>query len=209
MRDYVEWHRSYDDPASSLSRRLEVVRRRLGEALNALHRHDLRVLSLCAGDGRDVLDVVGRRAAHPEPSIVLVEQDCRLAAAAAERANAHRLSQVVVVQGDAGLASTWSEHVPVDLLLLCGIFGNISSDDVRRTIDSIPALVRHGGHIVWTRGSDPGPDLRNQLRAWCSATGLIEVAYDGPPEAFGVALNVRPPTAIDQPVPPQLFTFLR
>ena len=34
-RDWVAWHRAYEDDDSSLSRRLAVVRRRVGEALDA------------------------------------------------------------------------------------------------------------------------------------------------------------------------------
>ena len=36
MADWVGWHAPYDDPDSTQSRRLVVVRRRVGEALDAL-----------------------------------------------------------------------------------------------------------------------------------------------------------------------------
>ena len=36
MADWVGWHARYDDPDSTQSRRLVVVRRRVGEALDAL-----------------------------------------------------------------------------------------------------------------------------------------------------------------------------
>ena len=210
IRDYVEWHRGYDDPASSLSRRLEVVRRRLRQALDALHRPDLRVLSLCAGDGRDILDVAASGTPSASAlSVVLVEQDPRLAAAAAERARLHRFPGVTVVQGDGGASGTWGGYLPVDLLLLCGIFGNISAGDIRRTIDAAPAMVRDGGYIAWTRGSGPGGDLREQVRGWFEEAGLAEVAFDGPPERFGVGLYVRTPAAVPRAIPPRLFTFLR
>ena len=208
MRDYVDWHRSYDDAGSSLSRRLEVVRRRLHQALDALVGEEVRVLSLCAGDGRDILDVVARRGGE-EPSVVLAEKDPRLAADAAKRAAAHGLSRVVVVEGDAGDPLTWLEHVPVDLLVLCGIFGNITDVDIRQTIVSIPAMLREEGHVVWTRGADGDLDLRPQVRKWFADAGFAEIAFDGSPEPFGVGLNVRSPAAGCRELPPRLFSFIR
>lgn len=210
-RDYVDWHRAYDDPTSALSRRLEVVRRRLGQALDAIPGEECRVLSLCAGDGRDILDVVGTFAAGNArmPSVVLVELNLELASAAGERARGHGLEAAVVLRGDAGDTSTWRDFVPVDLLVLCGIFGNISPGDIEQTISCVPAMVRDGGYVVWTRGAGPGSDLRPQVRSWFADAGLPEVAFDGTPERYGVGLNVRSPAAGERDLPRRLFTFLR
>lgn len=211
IRNYVEWHRGYDDPTSALSRRLEVVRRRLKQVLDAIPGEDCRVLSLCAGDGRDILDVVGTFTAGDArtPSIVLVELDPELASAAVERARGQRLETVVVIRGDAGEASTWKDCVPVDLLLLCGIFGNISPGDIEQTVSCVPAMVRDGGYVVWTRGGSPVSDLRPQVRNWFADAGLPEVAFDGAPARYGVGLNARPPAAGKRVLPRRLFTFCR
>ena len=59
--DWVEWHRGYDSPTSPLSRRLEVVRRDLRRALGTSPSEPggtRRLVSICAGDGRDVLPVI-------------------------------------------------------------------------------------------------------------------------------------------------------
>ncbi|SEH03324.1 hypothetical protein SAMN05444920_13542 [Nonomuraea solani] len=58
-RDWVAWHDHYDVPGSALERRLAVVRRWVGAALD---EGASRVVSLCAGQGRDLLPVL---AAHP------------------------------------------------------------------------------------------------------------------------------------------------
>jgi hypothetical protein len=60
VKDWLAWHEDYDDPSSALSRRLVVVRRRLTEALDAPADRPRRLLSLCAGDGRDVIPVSTR-----------------------------------------------------------------------------------------------------------------------------------------------------
>jgi hypothetical protein len=61
VKDWLAWHEGYDDPSSSLARRLEVVRRRLGAVLDAAAGERRQLLSLCAGDGRDVIPVLAAR----------------------------------------------------------------------------------------------------------------------------------------------------
>jgi hypothetical protein len=68
MTDSIGWHERYDDPDSSVARRLVVVQRRIAEVLDALAPlGEQRVLSLCAGTGRDLIEVLRRRPDGPEP----------------------------------------------------------------------------------------------------------------------------------------------
>ena len=53
--DWVAWHRDYADPESALSGRLEEVREQIRRALPDA---PARVLSICAGQGDDLLTVV-------------------------------------------------------------------------------------------------------------------------------------------------------
>jgi hypothetical protein len=55
-RDWTRWHDDYDDPESHLSTRLRVVQRRLGGTLDAARPGALRLISACAGQGRDVIE---------------------------------------------------------------------------------------------------------------------------------------------------------
>lgn len=205
-RDWLVWHDAYADPDSSQSRRLTVVRRRIGDALDASPAGPVRVLSLCAGDGRDLLPEL---AARPERTVaaVLVELDKELAGRARAGAAAARLDVNVRI-ADAGATSTFADVVPVDVLMLCGIFGNVADADIRRTIDAVPALLVPGGTVVWTRGRFGDVDLRPSLRRWFVEAGLEEVAYDGEPESFGVGVARGPsPAAVDIVLPDRVFTF--
>ncbi len=210
MTDWQAWHARYDQPGSGLARRLEVVRRRVGEALAALGDAPARVLSLCAGDGRDLLPGLAS-AGGQRWRCTLVERDPVLAAAAAERAHALGLTDVDVVVGNAGDPATFTAHLPVDLLLVCGVLGNISEDDCRTTISAVPAMLRPGGMVVWTRGGSEH-DLRPSVRRWFVEAGCDELAYDGEPESYGVGLgrlaSPAPPGA-PRALPTRLFTFLR
>lgn len=204
VRDWHRWHDAYDDPASSLSRRLAVVRRRIDEVLS--HGRTTSILSLCAGDGRDVIPALAAQRTPRNVAVTLVEADPALAAAAAKRA-AQAGVPVDVVVGDAGAPATWAAVPPVDLLLLCGIFGNISPDDIRRTIRSTPQLLAPGGVVIWTRGGRK-PDLRRQVRQWFRTAGLDELSFDQEPEGYGVGVNRRTKTDVAlAALPDRLFTF--
>ncbi|MGH7758100.1 MAG: methyltransferase domain-containing protein [Candidatus Dormibacteria bacterium] len=188
MADWIEWHRGYVDPRTPQARRLPLVRAGIAEALSErAGRDELRILSLCAGDGRDLLPELAR---HPEPlgRAVLVELDPNLAKAARRRASSLGLARVAVVVGDAGSGDLLRPHLPVDLLLLCGIFGNLAVADLRRTIEVVPGMLRRGGWVIWTRGNRD-PDIRESIRRWFQAAGLVEHSFQGAPEAYGVGVN--------------------
>ena len=55
--------------------------------------------------------------------------------------------------GDAGLVSSYVGAGPADVLLACGVFGNIPDGDLLRTVDALPGLLAPGGTVVWTRGA--------------------------------------------------------
>ena len=206
--DWVAWHRPYSDASSSLSRRLAVVRTRIGETLDRVGGGGpIRVLSLCAGDGRDVLPELAARPSL-QSTTTLVELDDRLAAAA--RTAASQVAGVEVRQGDAGDVATFEDVLPVDLLLLCGIFRNIALRDVRLTIAAVPSMLASGGTVIWTRGWFTHEDLRPTIRRWFVDAGLSEVAFDGDPERFGVGvarLNKDRPSL--PPTATRLFSFTR
>ncbi len=209
MADWVGWHARYDDPGSTQARRLVVVRRRVGEALAASGPSIRRILSLCAGDGRDLLPELAARPGL-EPAVLLVERDDALAARARASATALGIHRVDVRAADAARAASFEDVLPVDLLLLCGIFGNVVDEDIRRTVSAVPLLLVPGGVVIWTRGRLDGPDLRPAVRAWFLEAGLEEVAYDEEPEGFGVGV-ARAGDDVSRvgPIPDPLFTFVR
>ncbi len=208
--DWLEWHRDYEDPASSHSQRLAVVRTRIDEALDGLDVRARRVLSLCAGDGRDLLPVLATRPGVT-PEVLLVELEPSLARAAADNAAGLGLEEVLVAEADAGETAVFADVLPVDLLLLCGIFGNVSDEDIQGTLAALPAMVSPGGYVIWTRGRFTGNDLRPTVRQWVVEAGFEELAYDGDPAPYGVGLARRvaddPPTRVS--LPNRLFTFVR
>ncbi|MCA1709701.1 MAG: class I SAM-dependent methyltransferase [Actinobacteria bacterium] len=205
VMDWVAWHEAYDDGDSSLARRLDLVQRRLGELIQGASPRR-RVLSLCAGDGRDVIPVLAR-AASP-PAALLVENDETLARRARESALAAGLEALEVRCADAGDPASFEQVLPADILLLCGIFGNIEHNSVKEVIDILPRLLAAGGHVIWTRGGSE-PDRRPEIRGWFPQAGLREIAFDGAPEPYGVGVNRLAAGAVygARPLPQRVFTF--
>jgi hypothetical protein len=184
-----------------------VVRNRVTEALTRLPPEGpARILSLCSGDGRDLLPGLASLERRCWQAL-LVEKDESLASAASRTAQRLGLAEVTVTSGDAGEWSTFAAFLPVDLLLLCGIFGNIPDTDIRATVASTPAMLRPGASVIWTQGSSE-PDLRPVIRAWFTDAGLTEVGFESEPEGFGVGVArlMSAPLSV-KGAPDRLFSF--
>jgi hypothetical protein len=210
VRDWVDWHRGYDDPSSSISARLERVRLYLADAISQAPPGPVQILSLCAGQGHDVLGVLPGHPRQEDVCALLVEFDSHNAAIARDRAAQAGLTRVEVREADAGEVGSFADALPADVLMLCGIFGNVSDADIRRTVQAAPALCAAGATVIWTRHRR-APDLTPQLRAWFAAGGFEEVAFDALDTekltAVGVhRLRNRQPAAPPAVVAP-MFTF--
>ena len=208
MRDWVEWHAEYDDPESHLRKRLDRVCFHLGQAIDSAPAGPVQLLSLCAGQGRDVIGVLPGHRRRADVTAVLVESDISNAGQARSRAAEAGLSRLEVRQADASLAGSFGDVLPADVLLLCGIFGNISDSDIQRTVAAAPAMCSAGASVIWTRHRR-SPDLTPRIRAWFAASGFNEVAFDALDTATltGVGVHrLRHPSATPVPAEP-LFTF--
>ena len=177
MKDWVAWHRAYDDPTSSLSIRLERVRWHLARALDDAPPGPVRLISLCAGQGLDVLGVLPGHSRRRDVSTLLVEADPLNAEVARVAAATAVLASVRVRQADAAIVANFADALPADVLLLCGIFGNVSAGDIRRTVDAAASLCADGATVIWTRHRRP-PDLTVHVRDWFAANGFDELAFE-------------------------------
>jgi Putative methyltransferase len=177
MRDWVAWHAAYDDPSSFLSVRLRQVRQHLSEAIGRAPAGPVRLVSLCAGQGRDVIGVLPGHPRRDGVHAVLVESDPCNAEEARRAAARAGLHQVEVREADAAAVTSFADALPADVLLLCGIFGNVTDEDIHFTVEAASAMCRPGGTVIWTRHRRP-PDVTPQIRAWFAASGFDELAFD-------------------------------
>jgi hypothetical protein len=204
--DWYAWHHDYDDPATALGRRLAAVQVQIRAALDAAPPGPLHAISLCAGQGRDLIGVLAR---HPRGADVvarLVELDPRNAGAARRAAGLAGLPGVEVVTGDAALTSYYAGMVPAYLVLVCGVFGNMTDEDVRRTVGYCDQLCAHGGTVVWTRGRWP-PDLMPQICDWFAARGFERLWVSDPANGWGAAAHRFTGTPAPLERDARMFTF--
>jgi hypothetical protein len=194
----------YDDPSSSISQRLAVVRQQTAAAVDQLPPGPVRVVSLCAGDGRDL---VGALATHPRRADVrgrLVELDPDLA----ERGRAALWPGLEYLVGDAALTDNYLGAVPADLVLACGIFGNLSDADLAATVQALPSFLSPGGIVIWTRHRG-APDLVPTIDGWFAGAGFARVFLSDPDRPYGVGVHrlTAPPRPLVRGE--SLFTFVR
>jgi hypothetical protein len=205
--DWRDWHDHYDRQDSSLGRRLRVVQERIREALDAAAPGPVRVVSMCAGQGRDLLPELADHPRRGDVTARLVELDTRNAALAERAAEAAGLSGIEVVVGDAALTRHYRGMVPADLVLACGVFGNITDADVERTIDHCTQLCAHGGTVVWTRHRQ-APDLVPRICDWLEERGFERRWLSAPDAGYGVGVHRF--TGQPRPLDPdgRMFTFV-
>lgn len=203
-RDWVDWHAAYDRPGPGLAERLAEVQAQIAGALDRAPEGPIRVVSMCAGQGRDLF---GALADHPRGGDVrarLVELDPRNAAVARRAAP----EGVEIVEGDATTSTAYAGAVPADLVLVCGVFGHATDDDIRRIVEHLPMFCAPGASVIWTRGRFER-DIRPAIRGWFAGAGFEEVAFvtahDG---SWGVGAN----RLVGEPAPYEagvrLFAFV-
>ncbi len=91
--------------------------------------------------------------------------------------------------GDASITDAYKGAVPADLILMCGVFGNITADDIANTIGHLPRLCAPAATVIWTRHRQP-PDLTPHIREAFERHGFEEVSFDGDGSSpFGVGAN--------------------
>jgi hypothetical protein len=212
--DWHEWHTAYEDPASSLSRRLEAVRSELARILAARSDRATQLVSICAGDGRDTLPVLA--AADSEVSAVLVELDAELAGAAGGAADRLGLRDVHIRQADAGVVDTFDGIPRADVFMACGVFGNVTDADLRRTVQTLPQLLAPDALVIWTRGSpssDPSGyegEPADMVRDVFAACDFVEDRFIRPDDAdFRVGVHRLVGTPTTRVPGATMFRFVR
>jgi hypothetical protein len=205
--DWLDWHGRYDDPHTALPERLTVVQGFIREVLDGRPGGDMRIVSACAGQGRDLLPVLADHPGRERVHARLIELDPRNAEFARAFARSADLDRVEVVTADASETNAYLGAVPADLVLMCGVFGNVSDEDVERTVRLLPGFCAPEARVVWTRGRRL-PDLTPAIRRWFGEAGFEERAFESPGlDSYSVGMH----QLIGEPAPLQsdrrLFTF--
>ncbi|MFL6137244.1 MAG: class I SAM-dependent methyltransferase [Frankiaceae bacterium] len=186
--DWFAWHRLYDDPTSKRAKRLERMQSAVLQALESVSSGPVELLSVCAGQGREISGALERFSRPREVNVRMIELDPRNAACAETAVRAAGSGRVEVTIDDAGLRRHYAGGARVDVLLLCGVFGNLTLDDIERSVVLADSLLSAGGLVVWTRHRAE-PDRVPLIRSWFAGHGFTEAHVDDDPDAVAVVVN--------------------
>ena len=175
--DWRAWHDAYEDPDSGLAQRLVLVREQIRAALDRTPPGEVKAVSMCAGQGHDLIGALTGHERCGDVSARLVELDEHNVLLARRAAQEAGLDGVQVLVGDASLTDAYVGAVPADLVLVCGVFGNISAEDIQRTITALPQLCAVDATVIWTRHRLP-PDITPTIRRWFADSGFGELAFE-------------------------------
>ncbi len=181
-QEWIAWHRGYNQAQGSLAARLQVVQLLIRSSLDRLPAGEVRVISMCAGDGRDLLGVLRGHQRRDDVRARLVELDPELVQRGRRRLRRAGLSGIEFVCGDAAASAAYAGATPANLLLTCGVFGNISDADVHSTISHLAECCAQDATLIWTRGSFH-PDLTPTIRRWFAESGFRELSFSAMPKS--------------------------
>jgi non-ribosomal peptide synthetase component F/acyl carrier protein len=208
---WSNWHKNYE-VSPRLKARLQLVQGQIDGVLIAAPPGPIRILSICAGDGRDLLGLRPDHSRRPDIVAYLVDNDSpSLERGRREAAQIQFPGQLHFLEADATQNRSYQDLGHFDLVLISGLLGHLRPEGVTSLLTGLPMLCRHNGWVLWNRhlvlnqGSRQVPTIRQCL----AETGFSEIHFQmTDPQGFAVSLAQFRGTS--QPLPPEgtLFEFV-
>ncbi|MDF5737855.1 MULTISPECIES: class I SAM-dependent methyltransferase family protein [unclassified Nostoc] len=208
-KDWYEWHELYKTEPK-LQQRLEIVREYIAYSLNNSPEGAIQIVSVCAGDGRDLLGTLENHPRAKDVSARLVEINSNLVEHGRATIESLGLAkQIEFINGDATLATNYVEAVPADIVIVCGVFGNLADEtELNRLLDNLSFLSKPGAFVIWTRGHSNGIPYSENVRKILGASEFEEVNFKFTATGdMGVGLHRYLGENLAQPKEQQLFVF--
>jgi ubiquinone/menaquinone biosynthesis C-methylase UbiE len=152
--DWFQWHNAYEQfPA--LARRLSLVQAHIRRCIDACPVGEIHIVSVCAGDGRDLLGAISEHPRRDDIRALMVELHPGLVDSGKAAFDAAGLSgRITFINGDAASTAPYLGAPRADILLMCGMLGLVNPSDFPGAVRTMQALCKEGGHVVWTRRLD-------------------------------------------------------
>jgi putative intracellular protease/amidase len=204
-----DWHSEYDDPDSELAGRMKGVQRAIDEVVSACPEGPIQIVSICGGQGRDLVGALAEHPRRDDVRVRMVELDPGNVAFARRTAAEAGIEGFEVVEGDAGSSDAYAGLPPADLVVVAGLYGHLDDDDQVRLNAFLRQICREGGIVVWTF-FQRARRRTERLRRYFVDEGFEEVRFEvlpGEEYQFTVALS-----RLDRPTEPfepgrTVFTF--
>lgn len=196
---------------TSYRKRLRVVQDHIAECLDRAERGPVRVVSICAGDGRDVVGVLETHERREDVSAWLVELDPKSVEAGIAARDATNLKkQVTFVLGDATDFATFKNILRCDIVVVCGVWGHVPPEERLRLVQALGKFCKPGGFVVWSRRMDRGQfrfaDVQSLFESNSFERVNESVTSDG---KWAVCTHRYIGTTADVPTSGRIFNFKR
>jgi hypothetical protein len=192
-------------------RRLAAVQDHLAQALDRAPVGPVRIVSVCAGDGRDVIEVLQSHPRRKDVCASLVEVNRKSVASGVRHADSAGLQNTVnFLNEDATLFATYRHIAPADIVLVCGVWGHVPAHQRLSMARGLACLCKPGGSIIWTRGVSQGHDRLREIQLAFGDPPWQQVRIDITSDrAWAVATYRYLGAPTDLPSSGQMFHFER
>ncbi len=208
-KDWFEWHDLYNTEAK-LQQRLQIVREYISYSLDASPPGIIRVVSVCAGDGRDLLGALENHPRAKDVHARLVELNPQLVERGRATIESLGLAkQIELINGDATISDNYVGAVPADIVIVCGVFGNLADEaELNRLLGNLSFLSKQGAFVLWTRGHSNGIPYSETVRKFLRSAGFEEVNFKlTATRDMGVGIHRYKGENVAAPKEQQLFAF--
>jgi hypothetical protein len=158
-----------------------IVQKHIAAALAECRPGPIEIVSICAGDSRDLIAVLADHPRRDDVRAWLLETDPD----SLDRGNAaaHEMGlqgQLKFLAADAGRANSYLGMVPVDLVVVVGVLGNQRNAEVPGFLSCLPMLCKTGGSVIWTRSlvANEGAEQVPAIRACLRWIGFEELQFE-------------------------------
>jgi hypothetical protein len=170
----------------------------------------LHLVSICAGDGRDVIGTFAAFDARQDVHATLIESHPALVTRGQAAVDQLGLAGRITFRcADATQSSTYVDMRPAQIIVLCGVFGNLKERDVQRLIAALPSLCARDASVIWTRTLvDDGEKATQIIRKCFVAADFTEEVLVRTPLGF-FAVGTHAFRGVRRPLPAHstLFEF--
>ena len=191
--------------------RLSAVQEHLAECLDTAPPGPVHIISICAGDGRDVIGVLESHPRRDDVSAWLVESNEQSVDFGIRRAQSAGLERTVnFVNEDATDYVTYRNMAPADIVLVCGVWGHVPTPERKPLVRAIASLCKPNGVVIWTRGVSKGLAQLREIQSHFVGPSWEEVRLHLTPDKWwGVASHRYYGPPVERPESGRIFNFQR